>query len=60
MDEITVPIYLITGFLESARPLSLALPSSRITSVQRERHFSFSAKRERKKYDEEALTKIML
>ncbi len=57
MDEITVPIYLITGFLESGKTSLSVLPSSRIISVQRERHFSFSCEEGEEEYDEKNCSK---
>ncbi len=58
MDEITVPIYFITGFLESGKTsfLSFTLQQDYFRTLM-ERHFSFSAKREKEEYDEEALAK---
>lgn len=60
MDEITVPIYLITGFLESGKTSFLSFTLQQDYFRTEERHFSFSAKRERKSTMKRLLQKIML
>ncbi len=39
MEEIKVPIYLMTGFLESGKTSFLSFTLSRIISIQMERPF---------------------
>ncbi len=60
MDEIRVPIYLITGFLESGKTTFLRFtPGSGLFPDRMEKHFLYLWKREKRNTIQKPLRKII-